>query len=271
MVYINIILIIILLYILLTKYMFFLNENFTYKYSGNYLADPRNKLYRLGDMIRGYFDNHPEILDYYKINYQNSIATIYKIRLDAENKDIRFSSNLNLNYPNLSYHILIDILESKIKNSSAIDSYIIPTPDSLVIHLRTGDIIDNTSYDINDILSGKINKHPNTNNYYDNNCKNYVKSLNYYRSLSKYYHNFNKVVIVSGFNSNSNHNKSINYINKIKQYFESLNKNVILRLNHEADEDFIFMCYSKFFISSGGGFSSIIADIVKLKLGTVLK
>ena len=49
--------------------------------STNYLKDYRNKSYRLGDIIRGYFDNYPEVLQFYRISYPNSIATIYKTKL----------------------------------------------------------------------------------------------------------------------------------------------------------------------------------------------
>ena len=229
--------------------------------SNNYLKDSRNKSYRLGDMIRGYFDNYPEVLQFYRISYPNSIATIYKTKLKSYRKLI---TNINLNNKNIDYHLLLNIIDTKLIN----ESITIPSKHSLVIHLRTGDIIDKSNHDVNTLLSGRIFN--NSNNYYDKNYHKYVKSLNYYKSLSKQYIYFTNIIIVSGFNTESNNCKSLNYIQEIKKYFESLGKLVTLRINHNPDEDFIFMCNSKFFIPSGGGFSSIISDIVRLKSGKVI-
>ena len=55
--------------------------------------------------------------------------------------------------------------------------------------------------------------------------------------------------------------RSMGYVQKIKGFFESSNFQVELRLGLPPDEDFVFMCRSKFFVPSGGGFSRLVEDL----------
>ena len=41
-------------------------------------------------------------------------------------------------------------------------------------------------------------------------------------------------------------------------------------INLDPDEDFLIMCNAKYFVPSGGGFSDVITNIVKLKGGRVI-
>ena len=121
-----------------------------------FLEDPQNKLYRLGDVIRGYFDNDLELYNFYLKKYPNSIATSYikkKFLLD------------NYHYYDTvyrpDYRLLSKIIDKKLvkyilmyKNIN----WFIPDKFTLVIHVRTGDIIDKTSFSVEDILSGKYKK-----------------------------------------------------------------------------------------------------------------
>ena len=233
-----------------------------------FLEDPQNKLYRLGDVIRGYFDNDLELYNFYLKKYPNSIATSYikkKFLLD------------NYHYYDTvyrpDYRLLSKIIDKKLvkyilmyKNIN----WFIPDKFTLVIHVRTGDIIDKTSFSVEDILSGKYKKSGITKkNYYDKKCHNYVRSISYYYSLlSKY--KFDSVVLVTGFHTKENHTKSIKYILGIKKIIGILVRNVHMRINNNPDYDFVYMCNSNYFNPSGGGYSNLISKMVKIKNGLVI-
>ena len=72
------------------------------------------------------------------------------------------------------------------------------------------------------------------------------------------YHSYNYVI-------------SLQYVNHIKQLFENNGFKCTTRINENADEDFLIMCNSKYFVPSGGGFSSIIKQMVILKGELLLK
>ena len=55
---------------------------------------------------------------------------------------------------------------------------------------------------------------------------------------------------------------------EIKKILEKHGFNYELR-NRDPDEDFYYMCNSKNFVSSGGGFSQKISEIVKMNGGMV--
>lgn len=122
-------------------------------------------------------------------------------------------------------------------------------PDTCSIHLRLGDVYqqDNSFY-----------FHP----------------LNYYRRhvipvLSK--KKIRHVTIVAGAHHPYHLEGSLDYIVRL---IELLTLHAIqvknVRLGGSPDEDFVFMCSSRYFIQSGGGFSIVIAQMVKKNKGIVL-
>ena len=58
--------------------------------------------------------------------------------------------------------------------------------------------------------------------------------------------------------------KSEEYINKIKESWENNGFKVNILITNNADKDFVYMCRSKYFIPSGGGFSLKIQKIREL-------
>ena len=198
--------------------------------------------YRLGDIVRAKDFRTNEIKKNYPKIFPNSIATEYIKKTDEDN-------NLDL---------LIDIIDNKINDSHK------KYNDYIIIHLRTGDVIDNTNYSVDDFLNKNIK--------YINNYQ-YVYPLSYYKKILEKLKKINskKILLISGFLNKGNHSKSIEYIDRIKKFFEDNNYKVEKRINNDPDDDFIIMSNSKYFVIGLGGFSRIISKIVEKKGGTVIK
>ena len=143
-----------------------------------------------------------------------------------------------------------------------------PDDNSIIIHLRVGDVIDKSDLSVDDYLH-KSTKNTET-TLTTNNKHIYVYNLEYYSNiLKKIPSNIKNIVLVYGYHIKLDNSKSEEYIEKLKQFFESKGYNVKKRTNGDADKDFIYMCNAKHFIPSGGGFSKLIANIVKLKNNNV--
>lgn len=194
--------------------------------------------YRLGDIIKGYFRNKKQYDYLNKINKRlpNSIGDLY----------IKRTENLDYNIQNNNFDILKEIIDEK-KNLIEL-----PENDSLIIHLRIGDII-----------KGNKNKINFQSNHW------YGTSISKLEEEIKKIKDFKKVYIVYGSHKN-NINIELNnkYLQDIEEMLKKYNINPILR-NKNPDEDFIFMSCSKNFIKSGGGYSQIISDMVKKNKGNV--
>ena len=130
-----------------------------------------------------------------------------------------------------------------------------PLDDVIVVHLRLGDVMEVLDVSADVVLNG-----PPVNIY--------LYNLEYYKNIIQQLPtSIKNMVFVYG---NHRHGifdfeKSTEYIKILKNFFESKGYNVTTRSNKDADLDFVYMCNSKHFVKSGGGFSGIIADIVKLK------
>lgn len=81
--------------------------------------------------------------------------------------------------------------------------------------------------------------------------------------------NINKILIITGFHTDTNHDKSLQYIKKIISLFKSNNFSVENRINYDPDEDFLIMSNSNYFVPSGGGFSKVIKKILVNKGKTI--
>ena len=200
------------------------------------------KEYRLADMIKSKKFRTNELKKKYPIIFPNSIATEYMKRTD-ENNDL---------------DLVIDIIDKR--NNDIHKKY----NNYIIIHLRTGDVIDNTKYSVDNFLNENL-KYVNNNQY--------VYPLSYYKKILEKLKKINSknILLISGFHHKENHSKSIEYIDRIKGFFEDNNYKVEKRINNDPDDDFIIMCNSKYFVKSGGGFSRLISNIVEKKGGNVIK
>ena len=206
----------------------------------NYIMEGNG--YRLGDMIKDErFRSQINGRNFHFKFYPNSITSEY-MRKTKNNND---------------YKTLLEIIDSRKVNEP-------PEKDEIVIHLRTGDEINKDPRDIEEII----------NSTYEENQ--YVRTLDFYKSLSLPGET-KKVTIVSSVTSGGDtrsgddFSKSYKYIELISNLFEDKGYEVQKRLNGDPDEDFIFMCNSKNFIPSYGGYSKLIKELVKLKKNKVLE
>ena len=199
--------------------------------------------YRLGDMIllKHERDNKGLGKEHHLIYFPNSIASEYMLQTDEVN-------NLN---------ILKNIV---IKRTTP---ELTPNYNTLIIHLRIGDVIDTSEFSVDDFLHSQ---------------KKYISGKAYVNPLSFYKINLNiirnkpieKIILVGGYHTGDEHFKSEEYVQRIKNFFEDNGYIVSTRINNPADDDFIYMSNVKYFISSRGGFSQLTYNMVKLLGGETI-
>lgn len=204
-----------------------------------YLGYKNRPDYRLGDMFMmserdRYFNIGGKT--YHLKNYPNSIISEYMRRTQDPS-----------NY---------DILYQIIKERTTLENK--PSKYDLVVHLRLGDVIDNTNDEVDDLLHSQKK-------YITLYKKEYVRPSSYYKKIFKQIRGcpISKVVLVGGF-ANS---KNCKYVKKIEKMFQDEGYEVNLRIGESPDKDFIYMCNSHHFVKSGGNFSNIICKIVKMNGG----
>lgn len=163
-------------------------------------------------------------------------------------------------------------------------------PNSLLIHLRLGDVIDYSVESVPELLLKEQHYYRRKNN---NNPKSeapiepwvkpnhkplsmswnrYVQPLEFYSKLLQNHsaqHEYDSVVIMGSahqgeFDMPQTAFASCLYTRALENYFKrfsSRNLNVMLRLGRSPDEDIIFASQAKAFVSSGGGYSRFLADV----------
>lgn len=206
------------------------------------LYNPEYSNYRLGDMVK-WSDWRKEEQGgekYHFENFPNSIASEYMKKTDKQQQ----------------YDILFDIVQKRSQNT------LIPDNQSLVIHLRIGDTIENTGKDLEYLLVKQIKK--------DNGCLT-VKPLYYFYDkipvIRKY--GIKKIVLVGGVHVDVPIDNSYKYIHAIKRFFEELGFIVDVRAGNKPDDDFIFMSNSRYYLPADGGYSNLIKEMV-LKKGNIV-
>jgi hypothetical protein len=180
-----------------------------------------NNEYRLGDMIYGHLDRSKN-KNLYRARYPDSIVSKYMKRT---NKSVD-----------------LDTLKSIVKKYNP---RIRPNKNTLVIHLRVGDVIKGN---VNSLLKKE--------------GLTYTKPLAYYKEAIKDYIDLESITLVAGgCFLKDNLLKSKMFISKIRSLYTMMGYNVNVRLEKNADDDFVFMCRAKHFIPSGGKFSELIIKL----------
>ena len=216
-------------------------------------------LYRMGDIFENVLATNYETEDAEVLisdtldRFKNTIAEQYILRAN-HNKDIITLNNI--------------INEFKIKKNCKI-----PHEDEWVIHIRTGDVIDNTKNSVNRFCDTNLESNgPGL-------CKRqYIFPLDYYKQKIKtaLKYKIKKVTIVSAFHFNGfceNHRgiKSTQYLDRVSELFEEKNFILNKQINkNNPDNDFIYLCNSKYFTNSAGGYSNLAKEIVELNKGTII-
>jgi hypothetical protein len=193
--------------------------------------------YRLGDMVR--FLNERENEggeEYHKKHFPTSIACEYM----NQTRDIN------------RIDILTDIVKKRSKGM---------TGDPVVFNIRVGDVIDNATASLADILTD-----------YTLQSGIGIPEINYSPPLRYFQDKFadlrslgiKEVVIVSASHTKGLKPKSCKYIFAVKKYFEQNGFIVKTKLGQHPDIDFLAMCNAKVFIpSTNGGFSHLAAAVCK--------
>ena len=220
--------------------------------------------YRLGDVFKhvkleNKFSNHGlkvwgientsffdgSLREYTLLTFPNSIASKY---LQKTNKPGNFDMLLTLCHE-------VDVEA--------------PPSDSLVIHLRVGDVIDHSHHTLEEFLLNNICEKGNSL------C--YVTSLpTIMNRAAKFKQICNvqgpcNVILVAGAHVPGPHPKSKRYIAYLRKALQEQNFNCTLRIASHPDEDLAFMAKSRHFSPARGGFSAIIAKLVKMQNNMVFE
>ena len=225
---------IILLFILFILFIliFFKNKDYFITNQNKWLG------YRLGDIY--IFWNKNNYLGKIQKKYKNSIGDLYLKNNKSKKRNI---------------HLLKKIIDNKIKK----ENIKIPDKNCIILHLRLGD----------SIIDYKNNKFIYRKQYNGKYYATQIEKLNY---LLPYVKN-KKIIIIYGkhFKFDKKNNKLNElYLKKIKNFFKSNNIKFEEKLSGDPDTDFMYMCKSKFFVKSGGGYSDLISQIVKLNNNNVI-
>jgi len=200
------------------------------------------KNYSLGDCIINKKLNTNLNRLFYRLYFNNSIADQY----------FRKTNKLE------DYDILFEIMKN---NSCKIE---IPPSDSLIIHLRIGDVIDwKYNGSVDDALEKGEGGH-----------FGYIKTYEYFKEKSKLLEEYKikKIIIVGGYHTVEDHSRSEEYVEKIAKFLKNLEYDVTLRIDEKSpDEDFLFMSNSKYFLKSGGNYSNILNKMVEMNKGIILE
>ncbi len=154
--------------------------------------------------------------------------------------------------------------------------------DKCIVHLRLGDVIDNSPLSVDDHWTNPINVETESDTMNgtkwrgsacrsEKNCSStgYVYPKSFFESICDKIPS--QVAIVSGSHKKTVHpEKSQEYINKVRSFLSSRGKTCELYWNREPDLDFSDMCNARVLVASGGGFSQLAASVVKHRGGTVI-
>lgn len=182
------------------------------------------------------------------------------------------------------YKTLCDVID-RVQSIRKVE---MPRSDHCVVHLRTGDVIDNSEFTVDQLLSEKrhFQYDHNTREYKKEEWNNYVKPMSYYATVAKklkkrnindisfsYNLDFNPFATSKTrkiFHRSNNTDKSSEYVERIKGFFLEKSFNIVNYECKDIDYDFIYMSNSCYFVPSGGGLSKTVSKIVTLKGNTVV-
>jgi len=212
--------------------------------------------YRLSDIFRGKIEPVTK-------KYKNQIITSKDVKRwvhicwPKSIMDVYF--NLTENYNNFS--ILSKITKTKMLNISS----------GTVLHIRAGDTIKNATKQWTKAIP-----------HSKNNLRIYVFDRSYYKKIinqSRINPDAPLTIIASTIHNtgaflskNIIFDRNMEYLNLVYKLFKDSGFNTSLRVNkHTPDEDFAFMSNANIFIQGGGGYSDLVAKIVRINGGQVLK
>lgn len=189
--------------------------------------------YRLGDLVNGYISKNHKLYPTYHPNpniyckkWKESIGCEYISKTNKKN----------------DYETLKKIVLRRNQNKTFLSN------DSMTVHLRLGDVLSFQYYLKRNCMHG---------------CR-WVRPLEFYRkliipkSVKSIY-----IVCNESFRLKEKTRNNIIYKNEVIKILKSKNKKVLEHKGKDADDDFLFLTRSKYFVKSGGGFTELAALIGK--------
>lgn len=259
--------------IIIFRYIYYDNKTYTEEFNkinNTNLIDfyTNYDSYRLGD---GFY--YTEDKSKWNPNTKNDINSYhYKSLKDISSQfpnSILSEYLIKSNYKQQKYDILLDILNKKFIRDKSINK-----SNSVLIHIRLGDVIENHCKDKCFIKKFYYNQdsysQQDKNNIFNlstiyKNSK-YIKYYKYYNELAIKLLNKNitNIYIICGSHIKFNNYKySTYYLNEIIKIFKSHNLNVYTKIANLPDEDILFSMNFNYFIPTYGQYSNLIKDINK--------
>ena len=212
--------------------------------------------YRLGDMFWSHQKRTQRLG--YQVHFKTwpqSIAVEYMKRIEGP------PFNGTVNGEQHDWDIMVQVLNERVERNETLQK-MVPDNRTLVIHLRTGDVIDvRNNCSIREYLT------------FDDTFEWYTRGLPFFGAVWDKIQNdhiqIERIMVITGFHFDIPHFRSIAYINEVIKYLEQMVDRVDIRLNENPDEDVIIMSHSKYFVESGGGFSRLMAGLVRENGGIV--
>lgn len=191
--------------------------------------------YRLGDVFGGVFERADRHVERFA---PRSVAAKY----------VRLSGG--------GVHRKVGLMK-KIISGKEYSSWPKPDKQSVVIHLRAGDVIEECG---RNYWVGEKCKDPVYNRY--------LKSASYFRKIRMQLPpQVRDVFIITGYHLDSEVNttaSTLQYVQRVARIFQQTRGvNVITQINHNADCDFIFMANAQFFVGTGGHFDDTVKLLIK--------
>jgi hypothetical protein len=203
--------------------------------------------------------------------------------------------NVMVQYPDTepnNYTLLQELIDQRLP---ALPLEETPLPNTLLIHLRLGDTVDCAVDSVHELLFQQCYYYRGnrTVGWYTDLCLDpgvkrdndqplleewnaYVLPLSNYAKLRLQDEPYDSIVIMGSSHQDKlqnyarNATKSCLYTVALQNYFARFsNLKVTLRLAHTPDEDIVFASQVKGFVQSGGGYSRVLAELVRMSGGTV--
>ena len=136
---------------------------------------------------------------------------------------------------------------------------------ALVVHLRVGDVLEESPKPLATILSRPTAFFP------GESWSTYAKPLRYYDALPYAMLPTRHAVIMAGAHlPYKAYNRSCLYIDAVRRRLLSHGLSVAVRCGRDADDDLVFASHAAAFLPAGGGFSRLVEKMVRMFGGTVV-
>tara|TARA_B110000008_G_scaffold279437_1_gene326488 strand:+ start:783 stop:1475 length:693 start_codon:yes stop_codon:yes gene_type:complete len=198
------------------------------------------KNYRLSDLVNGYIDRHHN--KYRDSPSSSFFCESWPSSIGCEYQRMRKGVDMNIS-------LLKSIIDRRNHNKSFLQN------DTLVVHLRLGDVLDLPYYRDSHRKIAKL----------------YVKPLVYYRRFNIPSNVRNAYIVTNeSYRAYSYPQRSVYYLSNVTNILKQRGLHVRQYKGKSADEDLLFMARSIFFVKSGGGFSNLVSHMIHLYNHTVI-